>query len=457
VLNGYPGTVAATWQRFGRAGRRQRASLGVLVANSQPLDQYMVRHPDFFADSPPEHARTAPDQPLILFDHIRCAAFELPFVVDEAFGPIEPEVYLQALAETEVVHREGGRWEWIADSYPAGSVSLRSVADGNFVVVDKSGGKQQIIAEVDYSAAALTLYEGAIHMVQSTPYQVERLDWDGRKAYVTRTHVDYYTDSIDYSKLKVLERFDGIDAGHGDCGHGEVHVVRRVSGYKKIRYYTHENIGYGPVNLPDQELHTTAVWWQLPQAVLLAWFASRQDALDGFLGAGYALHVVATVAVMADARDLQKAVGNGDGAWFATADAKGRGQLRGVEGPPVEGLSEAAGMGGRARFPAGHDDGFEVFDDAALPATTDVIEVQQFVPTVYLYDNFPGGVGLSEPLWQWQGELVQRAIELVERCDCKAGCPACVGPVLAADEDGAGATPKSLARRVLGLLAELAE
>ena len=131
----------------------------------------------------------------------------------------------------------------------------------------------------------------------------------------------------------MLERFDGGAAGRGDAHHGEVHVVRRVAGYKKIRYYTHENIGYGPVNLPDQELHTTAVWWQLPQAVLLTAFASRQDALDGFLGAAYALHVVATVAVMADARDLQKSVGNGDGAWFATADgrraraaARGRGQ-----------------------------------------------------------------------------------------------------------------------------------
>ncbi len=423
VLNGYPGTVAATWQRFGRAGRRQRPSLGVLVANSQPLDQYVVRHPDFFAEAPPEHARTAPDQPLILFDHIRCAAFELAFVVDEPFGPIEPEVYLQALAETEVVHKEGDRWEWIADSYPANAVSLRSVADGNFVVVDRSGGQQRIIAEVDYSAAALTLYEGAIHMVQSTPYQVERLDWEGRKAYVTRTHVDYYTDSIDYTKLKVLERFDGGAAGHGDAHHGEVHVVRRVSGYKKIRYYTHENIGYGPVNLPDQELHTTAVWWQLPQAVLLAWFESRQDALDGFLGAAYALHVVATVAVMADARDLQKSVGNGDGAWFAVADSSGRGQVRGVEGGDATALVEL-------------DQG------------------RQFVPTVYLYDNFPGGVGLSEPLWTRQAELVQCAIELVERCDCKGGCPACVGPILATDEGDDGATPKALARRVLGLLAE---
>ncbi|TQV48532.1 helicase, partial [Xanthomonas perforans] len=418
ILNGYPGSVAATWQRFGRAGRRQQPALGVLVASSQPLDQYVVRHPDFFADASPEHARIAPDQPLILFDHIRCAAFELPFIADEPFGPIDPLVFLEALAESEVIHQEGDRWEWIADSYPANAVSLRSVADGNFVVVDKSDGKQQIIAEVDYSAAALTLYEGAIHMVQSTPYQVERLDWEGRKAYVTRTHVDYYTDSIDYTKLKVLDRFDGGVAGRGDCHHGEVHVVRRVSGYKKIRYYTHENIGYGPVNLPDQELHTTAVWWQLPQATLGKAFASKQDALDGFLGAAYALHVVATVAVMADARDLQKAVGNGDGAWFAVADQTGRGQLRGVE----EG-------------------------DAAT------VELQQaFVPTVYLYDNFPGGVGLSEPLWLRQAELLQRADELVRRCDCSAGCPACVGPVLAAHEAAKGESPKSLALTVLALL-----
>lgn len=418
VLNGYPGSVAATWQRFGRAGRRQQPSLGVLVASSQPLDQYVVRHPDFFADASPEHARIAPDQPLILFDHIRCAAFELTFVAGEGFGPVDPAVFLEALAESDVVHQEGDRWEWIADSYPANAVSLRSVADGNFVVVDKTDGKQQIIAEVDYSAAALTLYEGAIHMVQSTPYQVEKLDWEGRKAYVTRTHVDYYTDSIDFTKLKVLDRFDGGAAGRGDSHHGEVHVVRRVAGYKKIRYYTHENIGYGPVTLPDQELHTTAVWWQLPQATLLKAFASKQDALDGFLGAAYALHVVATVAVMADARDLQKAVGDGDGAWFAMADAKGRGQLRGGDnGEPVG------------------------------------VELQQFVPTVYLYDNFPGGVGLSEPLWQRQAELVQRARELVQRCDCVAGCPACVGPVLAAQEDSA-TTPKALALQVLRLLLE---
>ena len=416
VLNGYPGSVAATWQRIGRAGRRQQASLGVLVASSDPLDQYLIRHPEFFSDASPEHARIHSDQALILLDHIRCAAFELPFLSGERFGPIDAAPYLEVLGESGVLHQEGERWEWIADSYPANAVSLRSVADGNFVVVNRTDGRQTIIAEVDFSSAPLTLYEGAIHMIQSTPYQVEKLDWEGRKAYVTRTHVDYYTDAIDYTKLKVLERFDGVNAGRGNAHHGEVHVVRRVSGYKKIRYYTHENIGYGPVNLPDQELHTTAAWWQLPQTVLDEAFDSRQAALDGFLGAAYALHVVATVAVMAEARDLQKAVGSGDGAWFAVSDGRGRGQLRG--------------------------------DDGNI---SDINRADRFIPTVYLYDNYPGGVGLSEPLWKRQSELLERAIEMVSECDCKSGCPACVGPVLAADECLIE-SPKMLTAKVLALL-----
>ena len=422
VLNGYPGSVAATWQRFGRAGRRQQSSLGILVASSDPLDQYLVRHPEFFQGAPPEHARIQPDQPLILLDHIRCAAFELPFTTDEMFGTETSTPWLEVLGEEGVLHHEGDRWEWIADSYPAIAVSLRSVADGNFVVVDRTDGRQRIIAEVDFSAVPVTLYEGAIHMIQSMPYQVERLDWEGRKAYVTRTHVDYYTDAIDYTKLKVLDAFESAPAGRGQAHHGEVHVVRRVPGYKKIRFYTHENIGYGPVNLPDQELHTTAVWWQLEQRVLASAFDRRQEALDGFLGAAYALHIVAIVAVMAEARDLQKSVGSGDGAWFVSADISGRGQLRGTDGQPTTLTPDAP-----------------------------------FTPTVYLYDAFPGGIGQSEPLFNRREDLMAQAVSMVERCDCRTGCPACVGPVLAADESGndINSTPKALALRVFALLVAL--
>ena len=417
ILNGYPGSIAACWQRIGRAGRRRQAALGVLVAGSDPLDQYLVRHPEFFAQAPPEQARVAPDQPLILLDHIRCAAFELGFRQGDRLGPVEVAPWLELLEEDGVLHREGQRWEWIADSYPAHAVSLRSVADGNFVVVDRTGGRQTIIAEVDYSAAAMTLYEGAIHMVQSTPYQVERLDWEGRKAYVSRTHVDYYTDAIDHTRLKPLDCFEHAPCGAGQTRHGEVHVVRRISGYKKIRYYSHENIGYGPINLPDQELHTTAVWWQLPPGVLALHFDHRQQAMDGFLGAAYALHIVATVAVMAEGRDLQKSVGNGDGSWSATADAGGRVRLQDAGGSP-------------------------------LPPET----LLDFSPTVFLYDAFPGGIGLSAPLYRRSHELLGQAIGLIERCDCLAGCPGCVGPVLADAELIATRTPRELARQVLQLM-----
>jgi DEAD/DEAH box helicase domain-containing protein len=415
ILNGYPGSIAATWQRLGRAGRRQRPALGILVATSQALDQYIVRHPEFFEHASPETARIAPDQLLILLDHIRCAAFELPFAPGDHFGTNKVDDFLEVLGESGVLHREGERWDWIADSYPAQAVNLRSVADGNFVVVDRTDGRQTIIAEVDYSAAALTLYEGAIYMVQSQPFQVEKLDWEGRKAFVTRTQVDYYTDAIDFTNLKVLSRFDGVKAGEGVCHHGEVHVVRRVSGYKKIRFYSHENIGYGPVDLPDQELQTTAVWWQVEQAVLERAFANRQDALDGFLGAAYALQTAASLAVMAESRDLRKAVGSGDAAHFASQDQRGRGQWRDAHGKILD------------------------------PERT-----RGFTPTVYLYDNYPGGIGQSEPLFTRALSLIDAAGNLIVACDCTCGCPACVGPVLGVDE-ASGRSAKDLALTVLSL------
>jgi DEAD/DEAH box helicase domain-containing protein len=428
VLNGYPGTIAGTWQRLGRAGRRQRTALGVLVASSLPLDQYIIRNPDFFLGASPEQARIDPDQLLILLDHVRCAAFELPFHAGERFGKEALDELLGYLQEHGVVHREGQQWHWMADSYPANSVSLRSVAEGNFVVIDTTNGAQTVIAEVDYSSAAETLYEGAIYMVQSAPWQVERLDWTGRKAFVTRTRADYYTDAIDYTRLKILERFDSIEK-RGQypfsekkgtdpffTAHGEVHLVRRIAGYKKIRYYTHENIGYGNIDLPDQEMHTTAVWWQVNPDALDAAFDSRQQALDGFLGAGYALHIVAAMRMLSEPRDIGRAVGDGNAEWFATVGASGRGKLLNSEGE-----------------------------------TLDPGQLQRFTPTLFLYDNYPGGIGISAPLFAVRTAIVAAAAQLVSACDCAHGCPSCIGPILASDEVR-GHSPKQVALRVLALL-----
>jgi DEAD/DEAH box helicase domain-containing protein len=441
VLNGYPGTVAATWQRLGRAGRRQRTTLGVLVGTSDPLDQYIVRHPEFFLGASPEHARIHPDQLLILLDHVRCAAFELPFCDGETFGGEDLGEMLAYLRDEGILQRQGERWYWIADSYPANAVSLRSVAEGNFVVIDVSDGGQKILAEVDYTSAPGTLYEGAIYMIQSQPFQVERLDWVGRKAFVRRTRADYYTDAIDYTRLKTLARFEARETGRAVAAHGEVHLVRRYPGYKKIRYYTHDNVGYGNINLPDQEMHTTALWWQIDPAALDQALPQRQQAIEGFLGAAYALHHVAALRSMAELRDLGRAVGDGEGDWSAVLGPDGRGQLLGGDNEPGE---------------------------ADL--------VRRFAPTLFLYDNYPGGVGLSAPLFDEAALLVTHAERLVLDCPCMAGCPACIGPILAGDEvcvpadaapldpqvvalyptgrQPAKATPKGLALRVLALLHE---
>jgi len=351
-----------------------------------------------------------------LLDHVRCAAFELPFRSGEEFGGEKLEELLAYLQEQGVLHREGERWHWSDDSYPANSVSLRSVAEGNFVVVETTNGAKRIIAEVDFFSAPMTLYQGAIYMIQSDPYQVERLDWEGRKAYVKRVRVDYYTDAIDYNRLRILERFEGSEGERSAAAYGDVHLVRRIPGYKKIRYYSHENIGYGKINLPDQEMHTTAAWWQLAPDALDAAFPSRLQALDGFLGAAYVLHHVAALWLMSEPGDLGRAVGDGDSGWFATVGSGGRGQLRGADGQGVD------------------PDGLE-----------------RFQPTLFLYDNFPGGIGLSAPLYDAAAELVEDGLGLVQGCGCRYGCPACVGPILASDESR-GHDPKKAALRVLELL-----
>ncbi len=430
VLNGYPGSVAATWQRLGRAGRRNQTALGVLIGTSEPLDQFIVRNPQFFLDASPEHARIAPDQLLILLDHVRCAAFELPFRDGERFGGEDLATLLEYLSEQGLLHHEDGQWHWMADSYPANSVGLRSVAEGNFTVIDITDGRQDVIAEVDYAAAALTLYEGAIYLVQAKPWQVERLDWEGRKAFVRQTDADYFTDAIDYTRLKVLDVFDTSRRATSVGAHGDVHLVRRVPGYKKIRYYTHENVGYGFIHLPDHEMHTTAAWWQADPDALADAIGDRWLALDGFLGAAYAMHHVAALLMMSERGDLGRSVGDTDpqaGSWSATVGLDGRGSAQTFTGDAV--------------------------DPAALPT---------FCPTVYLYDNYPGGVGLSAPLFDLRDLVVGHARALVASCGCGFGCPACVGPILATEESaGHGRirrpmSAKQSAVRVLDLLMDTA-
>src|SRR5215831_8861194 len=265
VMAGYPGSIAATWQRAGRAGRRSGRSAAVLVASSAPIDQFVIRHPEYFFGASPEHALVNPDNLHILLDHVKCAAFELPFETTDTFGDINVQEILSVLAEGGFVHLVDGTWQWTQESYPANAVSLRSVTSDNFVVIDTTEG-ERVIGETDFTSGPSTLHEKAIYIVEGRLFQVEKFDHDNRKAFVRAVECDYYTDAITHTKVTILEKFDQAPAP--GASHGEVHVVSRVVGFKKIKFYTNENVGSGELELPEQQMHTTSYWLTIPGDVL---------------------------------------------------------------------------------------------------------------------------------------------------------------------------------------------
>jgi DEAD/DEAH box helicase domain-containing protein len=441
VMAGYPGSIAATWQRAGRAGRRTGRSAAVLVASSAPIDQFVIRHPEYFFGASPEHALVNPDNLHILLDHVKCAAFELPFTADEVYGSLNVQEILTVLAEDGFVHLVDDRWQWTQESYPADAVSLRSVTSDNFVVVDITGG-ERVIGETDFTSGPSTLHEKAIYIVEGQLFQVERFDFDGRKAFVRQVECDYYTDAITYTKVTILDTFaggadrpkalgprpkeehDGTDGGDFVPGerfdpdpsdnlvlgpfasgltaaafHGEVHVVSRVVGFKKIKFYTNENVGSGELDLPEQQMHTTSYWLRLSPEIMASIPFGNADRRDGVVGLAHAMRNVAPLLLMCDSHDLGLS----------------------VDGLAVEGASR---MGGSARG-----------------ASRAEISVE---PTIFIYDNYPGGIGFSEPLHGLHDVLIARTRELIDECACESGCPSCVGP-----EGATGPLAKAVASRLL--------
>jgi DEAD/DEAH box helicase domain-containing protein len=373
VLAGYPGNIASTWQRAGRAGRRQSTSVAVLVASSAPLDQYIVEHPDYFFGSSPEEAHINADNLEILLNHLKCAAFELPIRDGEQFGAHDTARLCRFLAEDlRLLHRSGDRWHWVSDSYPADAVSLRAVSSDNFLVVDLTGD-HRIIGEVDFPSALTTLHEKAIYLHDACQYQVEKLDYDGRKAFVRQVDSDYFTDAIVYTQVSELAQFEnGIAARHplAHAAYGEVRVKRQVVGFKKIKFYTLENVGAGNLCLPEQEMHTTAFWLHFACGFFDDFeHYSTADLEDALHGAGNVLKTIATVLLLADPRDLA----------------------------------------------------VTVLDDSSQTS-------RAFEPGIVLYDNYPGGIGQSDPLFRRREELLMGALDLASACACELGCPSCVGP-----------------------------
>ncbi len=364
VLTGYPGTIASTWQQLGRAGRSRDSSLAVVVANSSPLNQFIIQNPSYFMDRGVEYARINPNNLFILVSHLKCAAFELPFREGEKFGEIDPQEILDYLAAEMILRKVEGRWYWMSENYPAAHISLRSASTENFAIIDTTEGKTQVIGEVDRFSAPMLIHEGAIYIHESKQYHIDHLDWEGQKAYAREVNTDYYTDANLDVELKVLDVFASEELPQVRRSWGEVMVTAKTHMYKKIKFYTHENIGWGQISLPEQEMHTTAYWFSVPQE---AASALDQGALQSaLLGASHLLGNIASLELMCEPSDLGVAA-----------------QIK----SPFTGC-----------------------------------------PTVFIYEKYPGGVGFSEQLFEAHGRLLWRALSIIRNCPCPSGCPSCVGP-----------------------------
>ncbi len=412
VMAGYPGTIAATWQRAGRAGRRSGSSCAVLVASSSPLDQFIIRHPDYFFGNTPEHAFIQPDNLEILINHLKCAAFELPIHPGEKFGAVDLADLCARLAEAGYLHLAGDHYHWTSEAYPADTISLRSVTSDNFVIIDVTG-EALVIGEVDFVSALTTVHEKAVYIHGGQQYHVKHLDFQERKAYVKQVDVDYYTDAIRYTQVRVLEIADSSasrltenvilsaakdlnhstpavrTAGAHSHSHGDVLVRSQVVGFKKIKFFTNENVGAGTLELPENEMHTTSYWITLARPLLESLPYSISERQSGMFGLLHALETVATLLLMCDGRDLGTAIG---------------------ERSPTPGMEPEGMMPVRME------------DDAGANAK------ELFEPNLYLFDAYPGGIGFSEPLFRAHDLLVQKTRELIRACPCEAGCPSCVGP-----------------------------
>ncbi|MEW6377168.1 MAG: DEAD/DEAH box helicase [Thermodesulfobacteriota bacterium] len=394
LIAGYPGTIASTYQQAGRVGRRSEKSVAVLIARSQPLDQFIIENPDYFFGRSPEHGLVNPDNLLILLSHIQCAAFELPFRDGERFGGEDLEEMLKYLEEKGMLRHTGEHWYWTQDAYPAEKVSLRSTSEENFVVVDTTKKKEEVIAEVDFTGAHTTLYEGAVYLCESEPYLVEKLDYTHRKAYVKKTHGDYYTDAIDYTDVSILEGFERKPGRGFVFEHGEVKVATRIVGFKKIKFYTLENLGYGKIELPDLQFHTTSYWITFQRELVEKLPYHRFEIIDGVLGLGYAFHSMASLHLMSDPHDINRCVGDRGAKWFIrlSMDSKG------------------------------------IYSSFNAPEEIPLEKMDLFEPTLFLYDNYPGGMGFSHQLFDDTRILLEKTLRLISRCECHSGCPSCVGP-----------------------------
>jgi len=367
IIAGMPGTVASAWQQAGRAGRSQKASLSLFIATSSPRDQYLIQHPEYFLKQPPESAYVDPDNPYILMDHLKCASFEVPFAQGETFGG-DVEELLEYLEAEGVLRFSQGHYYWADRGYPAESISLRSITNENVIIIDETKGRNEVIGEMDKSSAKELLHDNAIYIHRGRQFVVKKLDLENLKAHIEASEVNFYTDSVVKTDIKVLSEDEEQTNPTVKTIAGDVLVRRQVAKFKKLRYNSHENIGFGEIYVPEDEMHTRACMILFPEGtglgdVFASWPQDEQGAVLRRLG-DLITHTVPL---------------------FLMCDT---GDIRVVE---------------RVNDPH--------FD----------------CPALFLYDNYPGGVGLAEQVPGKLKKILGAALEVTQNCGCESGCPSCVG------------------------------
>ncbi len=386
IMAGFPGSIASSWQQAGRAGRSSELSMAVMIATSGPVDQYIMQHPEYFLKRPPESAHIDPDNLFILMDHLKCAVFELPFSDGDEFGGAIDEL-LQELQAEGVVRHTGGKWYWADRSYPSEEISLRSATADNVVIVDTTGGGNRVIGEMDRPSAKELIFDNAIYIHRGSQFVVKKLDIENRRCEVESSNVNYYTDAVVKSDIKVLTEDSRESTAGTLCIVGDLLVRSQVAKFKKLRFHSHENIGYGEIHLPEEQMHTRG-------AVMV--FQGGTSAGDGF-------------------NDVPREVQEQVIARIGTL-------IKNVA--PVFLLCDRNDLGVAERLRDPH------FGSPAL----------------YLYDRYPGGTGLAEAVGHELPAIIAAAAEVVDLCGCSEGCPSCIGAADISEADEGDFNRKEIIR-----------
>ena len=470
VLVGFPGTIASAWQQAGRAGRGAETSLAALVAGGGPLDQYIVQHPDYFFARSPEHALINPDNLVILTEHLRCAAFELPFQQGENFGRFSfTAQILEVLAEEGEMQEVGGRWFWMSEAYPAAEVSLRTASPDRVLIIDTTNGKT--IGEMDRGTAPALLHPGAIYLHGGQTFLVETLAWEDGLAQVSAIEVDYYTRAVGSSQARVLAVHQQKEEGALLGGYGELEIRSRTTGFRRIKRWTHETLGVAQVDLPEIVLETTGYWLAIAEELVQGLRQMRlweADANDYGPNWSQQRHMArerdgyrCTVCGVAESAGRQHDVhhirpfrsfgyipGVNENYKLANRLENLRTLCPSCHRKVEQSQRLRSGLSGLAYLLHNLAPLYLMCDPSDLGYVVDAQARHTGRPTIIIYDRAPAGIGLSERLYDLQSQLLRAALDVVDSCECSHGCPACVGPITA----GAAATGwdvKALTRALL--------